>query len=301
MASSFLNPPRRRSSLGPLLVGTLVLLSLLLAACGSGGGTTTGSTKPSITPPNDLITSGTLTVGSDTTYAPQEFIDPATGKATGFDVDLITEMANRMGLKTNVVTASFTTIVDDLVAKRYDVVISAQTITDERKKKVDFVPYFNAGESLLVHKGNPKNLKGVSDLCGLNVGVQDGTVELDDLNAASKACKSAGKPAINLTVLKDQTAVIALLANNRVDATYQDSPVTDYYLKQNPGQFDVGGSVVNAAVEGISVRKGDTSMLNAIQAAFTAVKGDGTYHNLATKWGVTAEEITLIDRRNIFV
>src|ERR1700736_5420158 len=254
MMSSFLKILRRRSSLGSLLVGTLVLLSLLLAACGSGGGTTTDGTPPSIAPPKHLITAGTLTVGSDTTYAPQEFIDPATGKATGFDVDLITAMANRMGLKTNVVTDNFATIVDGLVAKRYDVVISAQFITDERKKKVDFVPYFNAGESLLVHKGNPKNLKVVSDLCGLNVGVQDGTAELDELNAGSKTCKSAGKSAINLTILKDQTAVIGLLVNNRVDATYQDSPVTDYYLKQNPGQFEVGGLVVNTTVEGISVR-----------------------------------------------
>ncbi len=114
--------------------------------------------------------------------------------------------------------------------------------------------------------------------------MQDGTVELDDLNAASKACKSTGKPAINLTVLKDQTDVIQLLVNRRVVATYQDSPVTDYYLSQNSGQFDIGGSVVNAAPEGIAIRKGDTAMLTAMQAAFTSIKGDGTYDGLFNKW-----------------
>ena len=103
------------------------------------------------------ITPGTLTVGSDTTYPPQEYIDTATNKATGFDVDLITAIAQRMGLKANVVTTKFPTIIDDLGNKRFDVVISALTINAARQQKVDFVPYFNAGESLLVQNGNPKN------------------------------------------------------------------------------------------------------------------------------------------------
>src|SRR3989442_14673915 len=160
----------KRKSVRILLVALFVVFSLLLAACGGSSGTGSAPTptaKPAIAPPTDLITPGTLTVGSDTTYPPQEFVDTATGKATGFDIDLITEMANRMGLQTKVLKANFDTIIDDLNAKRYDVVISAQSITDERKKKVDFVTYFNAGESLLVQNGNPKNLKSIADLCGL--------------------------------------------------------------------------------------------------------------------------------------
>jgi polar amino acid transport system substrate-binding protein len=142
-------------------------------------------------------------------------------------------------------------------------------------------------------------LKSVADLCGQDVGVQKGTIEQDDLTVASKDCVSKGKKPITMTVLQNQTDVIQLLANNRVVATYQDSPVTDYYIKQNPDRFDVGGSVVNAGIEGIVVRKGDTSMLNAVQAAFKSVKDDGTYHKLILKWGLTNEEITLIDRRAV--
>src|SRR5205823_6287537 len=114
--------------------------------------------------------------------------------------------------------------------------------------------------------------------------------ELDDLNTGSKACTKAGKPKINLTVLKDQTSVIQLLVNRRVDATYQDSPVTDYYIKQNPGQFDIGGTVVNTVPEGIAVRKGDTSVLDAMEAAFAAVKADGTYNSLFQKWQLNATQ-----------
>jgi polar amino acid transport system substrate-binding protein len=293
-----LPPPHqgRKFTVGMSFMGILLVFSLLLVACGSNSGTassapTANPQTPSITAPSDLIHPGILTVGSDTTYAPQEYIDTATTKATGFDIDLITAIAQRMGLQANIVTTKFDTIIDDLANKRFDVVISALTINPDRLKKAEFVPYFNAGESLLVQAGNPKNIKWVSDLCGQNVGVQTGTVEQTALGTASDACIKAGKPAINLTVLQDQTAVGQLLASGRVVATYQDSPVTDYYVKQHPGQFTVGGSVVNAAVEGIAVRKGDTAMLNAISTAFKQVQADGTYHKLIEKWGLTSGAI----------
>ena len=305
MISAFPKTRERRVSFGILLVGSLVILSLLLAACGTSTTTVTGPTPnpatPTVAAPNDLITAGVLTVGSDTTYPPQEYIDTTTNKAAGFDVDLITVVAQRMGLQAKIVTTKFDTIIDDLAAKRFDVVMSAVSVTPDRQKKVDFVPYFNAGESLLVQKGNPHNFKQPSDLCGQTVGVQTGTIEQTDLQTASAACTKAGKPAIKLTVLQDQTAVVQLLASNRVVATYQDSPVTDYYIKQNPGQFDVGGSVIGAGPEGIVIRKGDTSMFNAVQAAFNAVKADGTYHQLILKWGLTDEELTAVDPRVWYV
>lgn len=299
------NNRRQRFHLTPVALGSVVLsLLLLLSACGSGGTSAAPTATPAkvtVQAPGNLIQPGVLTVGSDTTYAPQEFIDTASGNPTGFDVDLIQAIAQRMGLKASVQTAKFDSIIDSLDAKRFDVVISAITITPERQKKVDFVPYFNAGESLLVQKGNPKNLKSVSDLCGMDVGVQNGTVEQQDLLTASQACQKSGKPAINMQILQDQTAVIQLLATGRVVATYQDSPVTDYYLKLNPGRFEIGGSVVNAALEGIAVRKGDTAMLNAVKSAFNTVHTDGTYQSLIQKWGLNHEAISSstarLDRR----
>ena len=288
----------RRASKSMVFVGILILVAMLLAACGSNTTTGGGSTPtanpatPTVAPPSDLITAGTLTVGSDTTYPPQEYIDTATNQATGFDIDLIAAIAQRMGLKSKPVTTSFDTIINSLVAKRFDVVISAVSVTPERQKKVDFVPYFNAGESLLVKSGNPSNIKSTADLCGQKVGVQNGTIEQTDLNTANTTCKNAGKSAIEITALTNQTDVIQLLASSRVVATYQDSPVTDYFNKQHPGQFTVGGSVVNAGIEGIVVRKGDSSMFNAIQTAFNQLKADGTYNSLIQKWGLTNEAIT---------
>jgi polar amino acid transport system substrate-binding protein len=291
---------RGRAPWSILFVSILFGLSLLFSACGSSSTdtNTSSSVTPSVNAPTGLVTAGTLTVGSDTTYPPQEFIDPASRKAAGFDVDLVTAMAQRMGLKADVKTANFTTIIDDLSAKRYDIVISALTINDERKQKADFVPYFNAGQSLLVQKGNPEKIASVQDLCGKTVGVQDGTVELDTLNAATKDCKAAGKSEIKMTILSAQTDVIQLLVNKRVVAAFQDSPVTDYYLQQNATLFEIAGSITDQAVEGIAVRKGDAAMLKAVQDAFNAVKADGTYDKLFTQWHLNpVQKVAMLDRR----
>jgi polar amino acid transport system substrate-binding protein len=100
-----------------------------------------------------------------------------------------------------------------------------------------------------------------------------------------------------MIALQDQTAVIQLLAAHRVVATYQDSPVTDYYIKENPGQFEVGGSVFTPSPEGIVVRKNDPSMFTAIQTAYTQLKAAGIYHQFILKWELTNKQLTAVDRR----
>src|SRR5881275_3499536 len=140
MKTHIAKAPGRRVPARMLLVGVFLVLAILLAACGSNSSTgavpTPNPKTPTVTPPNDLITPGTLTVGSDTTYPPQEYIDTTTNKATGFDVDLITAIAQRMGLKANVVTTKFDTIFDDLSNKRSDVVISAVTLNRAVRRKL---------------------------------------------------------------------------------------------------------------------------------------------------------------------
>jgi polar amino acid transport system substrate-binding protein len=266
-------------------MGSCLILSLLFTAC-------TGASIGSSSALN-LVTPGTLTVGSDTNYPPKEFARPNAEGYTGFDVDLITAIAQRMGLKTKIFTTAFDTILDGLNAKRFDVVISSMGITNEREQKVDFVHYFNTGTSLLVRKGNPKHIKSLSDLCGLGVGVQANTVEQSDLTTADQTCKAQNKPGIHLIVLQDAVDVVQLLKAGSVDATYQDSPVTTYYLNQNPGDFAVGGLVTKAIPEGIAVAKGNTAMFNAVQNAFKQLEADGTYHQLLAKWGLESGDITV--------
>ncbi|GCE12589.1 ABC transporter substrate-binding protein [Tengunoibacter tsumagoiensis] len=277
-------PYKQRPALLLLFVTTLLLT---ISACGSTSGDNTPKAVATVAAPSNLVTPGKLTVGLEPSYTPMEFLDPNTNDYNGFDVDLARSLAQHMNLQLEIKRTSFDTIFDDLNNKRFDVVISGVTVNAEREAKFDFVPYFNAGESLLVHKGNPKHLKSVADLCGLQVGVQIGTVEQADLEAASAACKQQGKAEIKQSVLSSQTEVIQLLVENRVDATYQDSPVTDYYNTINPGQFEIGGPVVHAQPYGIVVRKGDSSMLDAVKNSFKALQSDGSYEGLFKKWNFT--------------
>src|SRR5712692_2778880 len=188
------------------LIAGLALLSLLFAAC-------INLQNTDVPNPLGLVNPGVLTVASDTTNPPQEFIDTSTQQVTGFDIDLITVIAQRMGLKVEILTTKIETLISDLVNKRIDVAISAIPITPDRQAKVNFIPYFNAGASLLVQVGNLHHVSSFADLCGQSVGVQDGSIEAIDLQNASEVCQHSNKPVINLIILKNQVDVIQLLTD----------------------------------------------------------------------------------------
>jgi polar amino acid transport system substrate-binding protein len=253
--------------------------------------------RPSIAPPNDLISPGTLTVGSDTSNPPQEFLDPTTQQPMGFDIDLITAIAHKMGLQVKIVPTAFSSLLDGLNSGLFDVVISAVNITPDRQVQSEFVPYFKGGESLLVQASNPKRFKQLSDICGLSVGVQDGSREQVELNDANTVCQAARKPGITVTKAATEVDVIKLLLNGTVEATYQDTAAVDYYMPQYPGKFAVAGEIP-APNEGIMIRKGDTAIFDAVNAAFASLKHDGTYHKLLGNWHLTNEALGVIDRRS---
>ena len=202
-----------------------------------------------------------------------------------------------MNLKIKIVSTDFQNVINSLLAKNFDVAISAIIITPDLQQRVNFVPYFIGGESLLVAKGNALKIDSLQDLCGRKVAVRASTLEQKDLAIASTNCEQQKKPAIQIIVLQSQMAVIQLLMDKHVAATYQDAPVTDYFMKQNPGRFEVGGSVINMNLEGIAIRKDDTAMLKAVQAAFTVMKSNGTYCALIEKWGLTSGVLTQNNHR----
>jgi polar amino acid transport system substrate-binding protein len=292
------------------LVSLIVGSVLLITACGgssgtSGGGTaascptaaTTPSTKTNPPPSSDLLTAGTLTFGSDISYPPQEFYpDGCSGKeADGFDLDLGKAIAAHMGLKFAVTDQKFDGIIPGLSTKKYDAIISAMTITDERKKAVQFLPYFVAGESYVLTADNSKNPQELKDLCGLKVAVEKGTAEeseVTDANDPAKQGVCASKPIDykNSDYDKD-TQSLAALRKGSVDVHFTDSPVASYELLKNTGFKISNKTVQNTAPEGIAVRLDDSGMFSAITAAFDAMKTDGTYTKLLQKWQLTAGDI----------
>lgn len=290
------------------LFGSVALLGLLLSACGTttgaggaGGNPTSAVPTSTVTCPTNtadfhLVANGKLTVASDTTYPPAEFKD-ANNKAAGYDVDLVTEIARRLCLAVDVKTADFGSIIPNLITPAlgqgtYDMSISSFTITDARKEKVDMLPYFQAGESMLVPAGNPMHFTKFEDMCGKNIAVQDNTVEqmeLEDANGTGD--KSSGQaPVCKSNPVKishnpDQNLVILQVVNGTADASYQDSPVTSYFVSQHPGKLDIGPVTVAPSPQGMVMRKDNKPLEDAVKAALDAMRADGTYLRILKHWG----------------
>ncbi len=288
------------ASVGPrsmLSIGYILLIALVTLSCKEVGpaSPTAVSVHPTIAAPSNLVMRHVLTVGSYTNYLPQEYIDPVTHQLTGFDVDLIKAITQQLRLRINIVNADFSTLIDRLKQKQFDVTISAMSITPDLQKKANFISYFRGGESLLVHKGNPSHISNLEDLCGQKVAVKEGSFEQNDLVASNEKCQKRGKQLINIITRSQFSNVTQLLAEQKVVATYQDSAQTDYFVKLHPDLFEVGGGIVDANLEGIAVRKGDTAMLNGVSAAFRALVSDGTYDRIVMRWGLTSGEISTAD------
>ncbi len=244
-----------------------------------------GAHANTIPAPSKLVSPGTLTVGSDASYPPQEYID-ASGKAVGMDIDIAEEIASRMGLTLKVVNFKFDDIIPALNAGQFDIVISAMTITDERQKVVDFVPYFEAGQAVLVAKGNPKGIKTLDDLSGKTAAVQQGTTEEQTLKDLNDKFSKDGKPKVNVLTYPTDTDAVDQLRVGRADAVLQDSPVAAYYAKLNPNLFEVAIPSFDSAPEGIAVAKNNRPMFDAVSKAIEAMKSDGTLDAIKAKWGL---------------
>ncbi len=263
----------------------LMVSSFLFSAC---------ATLPTVRATNNalgLLVPGTLTIASDTSHPPMEFVDDKTQQAEGFDIDLITAIGHHLGLKVNILTTKIDLLLSDLANKRYDVAISSIPITPDRQQQANLIPYLIVGESLLVRASNPHHIHSLTDLCGQVIGVQDSSRGQVDAENASAICQQMGKPAITATVLKNQLSLVQLLAEQQVVATFQDSATTDYLIKLYLGQFALGSSLLNASTEGIAVRKDSNALTEAIQTTLAALKSDGTYNQLIAKWGLYSETI----------
>jgi polar amino acid transport system substrate-binding protein len=284
----------------------VVAVGLTLSACGTdsmstnpGAGSTPAGTSAAAgggvdqalaaKVPAKLKSAGKIVVGTDPTYAPNEFLDADGKTVIGFDVDVFNAVAAKLGLKTEYVPAGFDTIILGVTGGKYDIGVSSFTINPERKKQVNMVSYYSAGTQWVVAKGNPEKVN-IDDACGKAVGVQKGTVQVDDLAARSKKCTDAGKPAINPIVQQGQNQVTADLVSGKTVAMLADSPVGLYAVKQT-GQLEALGSIYDSAPYGYVVPKDQMDFANLLVEALNAAKADGSYMAALKKYAVEAGAI----------
>ena len=283
------------------LLGLVLAVTLVAAGCGndndSGGGTATTAAAPAVDEalaakvPDAIKSDGKILIGTDPTYAPNEFLDTDGKTVIGFDVDLFNAVAAKLGLKTQWQPAKFADIIPGIQSGKYEIGVSSFTINDERKQQANMVSYYSAGTQWGTKKGNPSGIQP-DNACGKKVAVQTATVqETEDLPKRQQACKSGGKPAITIDSYQAQDQATAAVVSGKDDAMLADSPIVAYAVKQTNGQLELLGDIYDSAPYGYVVKKDQTEFAQAFADAVKALITDGTYKSILGKWGVDAGAI----------
>lgn len=263
-----------------LLGVTAAAATLMLAACGgsstnnasdtsSAGGSGGGANL-------SLVSDGTLTVCSDVPYAPFEDFDKTSPSGfKGFDIDIDSKLATDLGLKLKVLDEDFDGLQSGLTlnAGTCDLVSSALTITPDRAKHLEFSDgYYDSKQSLLVPEGS--SITSIADLKGKKVGVQKGTTGKDYATEHATGASIVDFPS-------DAEEFQALKAG-QVDALLQDLPVNLGH--QQAGGYQVVETYDTGEKYGLAAKKGNTALIQAIDADLAKMHSDGSYDAIYNKY-----------------
>lgn len=238
-------------------------MSGLLAACGGGGGT--GDTSQA----DDV-----WTVGTEPAFPPFESMN-SSGEFEGFDIDLMNAIGEKAGKTVEFENLPFDGLISALQGGSIDAAISGMTITEERAEAVDFSdPYFKAGLAIAVAEGTT-GIETLDDLKGKKIAVQIGT---------TGATTAEGIADAEITTFESAPLALQELSNGNVDAVINDAPATLEAIKTgNLPDIEVVGELLTEESYGIALPKGSENV-EAINAALTEMKSDGTYAEIYKKW-----------------
>lgn len=238
--------------------------------------------------PEKIKSTAVLTIGSDTAYAPWEYLSEKDGQTPeGIDVDIAKAIGNRLGVKIDYQTSAFDAILPALGAK-YDIGVSAFSITNERKKAVNFVAYTETGSLWAVKVGNPTKFDP-TDICGRKIAIMSGTYHERAVTALNEECKSAGKPEAELVPFKTLPEALTRLAAGGAESIVSGEAGLGYATKQT-GQFETlvptTGQLSHRGPNGIAVAKSDMALTELIRDTINSLIADGTYKAILDAWGV---------------
>lgn len=248
------------------------LISLVVAGCGSSDD---DSTSASTSGGESTEASGggePLSVGSDIPYPP--FEQGKAGEYTGFDIELMEAIGEKIGRTPEFTDTSFETIFRDVAQGKFDAAISAATITEEREESVAFSdPYYLSEQAILVKEGS--DITGLEDLAGTTVGAQQGTTGLE----LGKEKADAGE----LRPYPEGPDAVNALKSGTVEAVIIDAPVAQNAVEESGG-VEIAEKVPTEEEYGIALAKDNTELLEEINTGLAEVIEDGTYTTIYEKW-----------------
>ncbi len=239
--------------------------------------------------PDKIKTAGVITIGSDTAYAPWEFLSEKDGQTPeGIDVDIANAIGKKLGVKIDFQTSAFEAILPALGTK-FDIGVSAFSITTERMKAVNFVRYADTGSMWAVKAGNPGNFDP-ADPCGRKIAIQSGSYHERAVNKESEHCVADGKAAIEILPFSKQPEALTRVAAGGADATVSGEAGIGYAVKQSKGAFETLkptiGPLSQRGPNGIAIAKSDMELTELIADTINSLIADGTYKTLLDTWGV---------------
>ena len=216
-----------------------------------------------------------LVVATDTAFVPFEFKQG--DKYVGFDVDLWDAIAKELKLDYTLKPMDFSGIIPALQTRNVDLALAGITITEERKKAIEFSDgYYKSGLQVMV-RNNENDIKGISDLNGKVVAVKSGTGSVEYAKANIKSKDLRQFPNIDSAYME--------LGTNRADAVLHDTPNILYFIHTaGKGRFKAVGGSIEAQQYGIAFPKGSDDLREKVNGALKTLKENGTYNTLYKKW-----------------
>jgi ABC-type amino acid transport substrate-binding protein len=266
-----------------LAVAVAVALTLLVGCDAGTDESYKGSSKGDETTGPTGVVDGKITVASNMAYPPFEFSPK--GGPSGFDIDLMNEIAKREGFKVEYENVQFDSILRGLDADLFDAAISAMTITKEREQQIDFSePYFNADQALLA-KTHSK-VQAIADLSDAPVGVQAGsTGQIEAQELLDDGQIGEIKPYTTIS------EALGALRKGEVKGVIYDLSAAHKKVVEGHGKIKFVEPVPTGEQYGIAFPK-DSPLVDPVNEALAEIKDDGTYEKLYKKWiGMPPEEI----------
>jgi len=260
-----------------LVLGLVLVIAIVFGYSAAAVGSDINLAKKSTL--EQITKRGQLRVGFEAGYLPFEMADKK-GRFIGFDIDMAKEMAKAMGVKFVPVNTAWDGIIPALITKKFDIIMSGMTATQERNLKINFAdPYIIVGQTILLNKKNKGKVKSYKDLNNPKYTV------CSKLGTTGEQAIKRLIPKAKYKSFESESEAALEVLNGKADATVYDLPFCATFMaQQGAGKLIFLDEPFTFEPLAWAVRKGDPDFMNWLNNFLRQVKNDGRYAKIYDKW-----------------